>query len=1151
MTSPELEAREEQFASLVAACDEALEAGLAPPMLSTADAPPGLPDRLERGIVCLRLLRRCLARPATPPPSGATDPPRGLGRFEVRRELGRGAFGVVFLAFDPLLRREVALKVPRADALVSRELRERFLTEARAAAALDHPNLVPVYEAGEVGPLCYLTSAYVAGPTLDRWLKDQADPLPSRATAALLTCLADALQYAHSRGVVHRDLKPSNVLLEAPGEGGDLVPRVTDFGLAKLVGAEGPAQTHSGQILGTPAYMAPEQAAGQAHVAGPAADVYALGAILYDCLTGRPPFQGDTVLDVLVQVRTSEPVAPRALRPGVPRDLETICLKCLHKEAHRRYASAGELAEDLRSFLAGRPIRARRAGAAERAWRWCRRNPVVAALAGSLAALLLLATAGASLAALQLKEGRDDARNSLTRAREAEIEAREAEGRATANLRSSYLQQARALRQSGRDGQRFLALAALAEAARVRPGADLTDEALACLALPDLGNARRVGGTLPAECGACFDPAMAHYARSDGRGELSVRAVADDRELARLPGAGAPIGLLRFSPDGRLLAARGRIAPAGAAGVKVWDWRRRRVVLEQRAGMSRPYPGSPRYGLGLDFSPDGRALAVGGSWSVEGIKNVRLFDLATGAQTRAWAVPHLAVEVAFRPDGRQLAVACGEGRVEVRDAGSGEVVRALPLSNRGPLHALAWSRDGRLLAGASKFRLVHVWDLAEGGQLDLEGHVSQAIGVTFGPGRLLASHDLGGETRLWDAASGRQVLRAPGRGLSFSADGRWLPYAQGAEVGVWEVAAARECRRLYAGSGHLGLDFSPDGKLLAVSGATVSLWGARDDGSAAATVPNAPLPNPAVGLEGSAVFGKDGSLFTTGMEGLWRWPVRRGLVGPGEVTVGPREPWERRPLGQASLDWGRRRLAAVEYFAPPRGKVPRPLGIDPFFPIGALVRDLVPGAGGARHLRQQVGGLVALSPGGGWAATATPGRKGVVGVWDVAAGKLVRELPGGPARAAFSPDGRWLVVALEDEYRFYRTGSWEAAHKVQTRDMAGEAGALAFSADGLMLAVTHARDQVRLVEPVTGRHLLTLRAPDQRRISALRFSPDGSLLAVVTKGFSNRPPILVWDLGLARRALAAAGLAGELPDSPPSRSAEAAPPLRVRVLKGG
>ena len=293
------------------------------------------------------------SRSDSPTACDGLSEPRAFGRFQIVRELGRGGFGVVFLAHDPVLRRDVALKVPRPDALLTPDLRRRFLREAQAAARLTHPNLVAVHEVGEVGPICFIAAAFCDGPTLAAWLRDRAKPAPPRLAAHVVAALADAVHYAHTQGVLHRDLKPSNVLLEsnptiADCAGDDeprFVPKLTDFGLAKL--AEGEAQdapTRSGAMLGTPAYMAPEQADGRLDEVGPGTDVYALGALLYELLTGQPVFRGSTDLDTLHRVLVDEPMPPRRLQADLPRDLEAICLMCLEKQPGRRYGTAAALA---------------------------------------------------------------------------------------------------------------------------------------------------------------------------------------------------------------------------------------------------------------------------------------------------------------------------------------------------------------------------------------------------------------------------------------------------------------------------------------------------------------------------------------------------------------------------------------------------------------------------------------------------------------------------------------------------------------------------------------------------------------------------------------------------------------------------------------
>jgi tetratricopeptide (TPR) repeat protein len=347
-----------------------------------------------------------------------------FGRFEIRGELGRGSFGVVFRAFDPRLRRQVALKLPRPEVMVTAEMRARFAREARAAAMLDHPNLVPVFEAGEEGSICFIASAYCPGTTLSEWLKSREEPVPPRLAARIAATLAGAIAHAHARGVLHRDLKPGNIMLEplpddvpaSPGRDGmNFVPRVTDFGLARLsaAGTEATAATQSGEILGTPSYMSPEQADGRVGAIGPATDVYGLGGILYALLTGRPPFQSHSPLDTLLLLRTEEPIAPSHLRPRLPRDLETVCLKCLDKRPQKRYASADALAVDLDRYLAGKPVVARRVGSAARVALWCRREP---ALASTIAVAILAVAAVASFGFWRVVHERDRYRTERDRA---------------------------------------------------------------------------------------------------------------------------------------------------------------------------------------------------------------------------------------------------------------------------------------------------------------------------------------------------------------------------------------------------------------------------------------------------------------------------------------------------------------------------------------------------------------------------------------------------------------------------------------------------------------------------------------------------------------------------------------------------------------
>jgi WD40 repeat protein len=597
---------EEQYAAWLAA-REALLAGEPTTLDAGAAVPPDWQQRLDGDLPCLRLLRDVLAPGPSPAPSPSAPFGTHLGRFELRRELGRGSYGLVYLAHDPQLRRDVALKVPRAETLADPGQRERFLREGQAAARLDHPNVVQVYEVGEAGPFCFIASAYCPGSTLAAWLRSRTEPVEVRLAAELAATLAEAVEHAHSRGVLHRDLKPGNVLLEVADNDTGFVPKVTDFGLAKLLGTEEVGQTHSGTVMGTPRYMAPEQAAGRSKEVGPAADVYSLGVILYELLTGRPPFVAESMLDMLEQVRTQEPVPPGRLRPRLPRDLDTICLKCLQKEPQHRYAGAGALAEDLRCLLAGNPISARPTPFWEHAARWARRNPGFAALSAAL--VLITAVGFGVILALWSGAAASAASEALARG-EAEQERRSVQRQ----LARAALDQGVALCQRGEAGTGLLWLARGLENATRAQDTELQGALRAHLAvwLPEvhtLAHCQQLSGSIAV---LALSPDGKTYltGSSDGTAQLW------DLTTGRAQGAPLlhphPLLALAFSADGR------QVATGCQDGARVWETATGRLLGPPLR------PGSAV--VVVAFRPDGAAVLTGSTPPA----SVDLWDPATG-----------------------------------------------------------------------------------------------------------------------------------------------------------------------------------------------------------------------------------------------------------------------------------------------------------------------------------------------------------------------------------------------------------------------------------------------------------------------------------------------------------------------------------------
>ena len=1034
---------------------------------------------------------------------------RYFGDYELLEEIARGGMGVVYKARQVTLNRIVALKMILGGDFSSSLAIERFRTEAEAAARLSHPNIVPIFEIGNHEGQQYFSMRFLSGGTLTQALA--REKFNSRRAAVFIIKIARAVHHAHQRGILHRDLKPGNILLDEEG-----TPHVADFGLAKVLEQDS-SMTQSMAIMGTPNYMAPEQASGNSKAATTAVDIYSIGAVLYHLLADKAPFGGETPLAVLAKVRDEEPISPRSLNEHLDVDLSVICLKCLEKDPDRRYGSAEALAEDLQHWLDCEPIQARPVRWPERVLKWARRKPVIAALNGLIALVGLSGIAGILW---QSKIAKTEAFRATEEAQRASIEAanaREHSERAETELWNANFNEARALRSAGGPGARVESSRILQKLIQ-RPGLSssqvlaLRQEAIAQMALVDIAlptNWISKISWVP----LAWNSSLSGYIRNTGSNFVEVCEYPSEKVIGRF--AGPPRSTLSraiFGGDDQILAVRF----SNAAGeVRVWNIATGELIVKTTGSQS------------IFLSPDNRTLGMtraGGVALQPLTPNSRHRYLQQGRHAR-WAV--------FSPDSKKIAVLPSSGDLlEIWDASSGETVHSSPLSFN-PYQA-AWHPAGNMVLLGGMRGQVEALEFSQtkGGEprtTVINGHANKIYQLLFSPDKSMAiTYALDRLSILRDTVSWRPLLRenrvtvhginSAGNRVITSKEGHG-PQREGPAIlmprtGFRTMASMGEVRPA------LGLCTSRDGRLGIVTYAAINkeiqgvclLWDMNSGVEIAR-------------LRGlGAVFSSDSqSLF------VFQYPPENRVL---------RYDVSSKTLAKRPIEWS-------EGMAVYNGRNREKVNTGVFSGDG---RTLIIAASAAvvffDTLRERPvtswskpAHYVKISADGKWVATDKQNLQPVL-----REGKNGRAILRSPAFSTLkiSPDSRWVIAATSVAAQIYslkEVGARQMAVDNNTLspiyepiplDGGGLTPPLAFSPDSKTLAIVFNRTHVRLYETTTGREIATLSPPNPAQIqggSALDFSADGQwLLAANDDGET-----IGWNIPIIRSELAKLGLNWEDP----------------------
>ncbi|HEY7424483.1 MAG TPA: serine/threonine-protein kinase [Gemmataceae bacterium] len=1062
--------------------------------------------------------------------------------YKLLEQIGEGGFGIVFLAEQQQpIRRRVALKILKPG-MDSRQIIARFEAERQALALMDHPNIARVFDAGTTDSgRPYFVMELVRGVPIIEYCDQHS--LPPRERLELFLCVCQAVQHAHQKGIIHRDIKPSNVLVTR--HDGTPVVKVIDFGIAKALGqslTDKTLCTGFAQLIGTPLYMSPEQTEMSGLDIDTRTDIYSLGVVLYELLTGTTPFDKERLRQVGYDemrriIREEEPPTPSTrmsmpwqtgIRVSAQRqsdakqlsqllrgELDWIVMKALEKDRNRRYETAAAFAADVQRYLHDEAVQACPPSASYRLRKFLRRNrgPVLAAAAVLLA--LIGGIVGTTIGLVGAEQARRAAEVAQAKEHMQRQVAERAEHDKTLKLWQAQLAQARATRRSRGMGQRFETLEVLKQATQLARELylprerflDLQNEAIACLALPDVRVAQEWEGWPAGSAYLDFDAALERYVRTDRAGGVNICRVGDGALLAHFT-SGLKKPWPQLSPDGRFLALR------ASSRCELW-----------KLDGPKPTPLAPQQDCAaIDFSPNGQRAAL-----VHPDGTIRLYDLAGNRPVRLLkAGPHPVAFVAFHPDSRRLALSHGGG-VQIRDLNSEEAANDLPQAGA---ERLAWHPQGRMLAIVSSDLAIHIWDVAARREIRaLRRWKNGGLRIVFNhTGDLLASYGWEHMLRLWDPRTGMEVFHTPARfdgaSLRFMADDRFLAAdIQDHKLRLWEIALGQECRRLIANPSQGKAPFGPfavhpDGRILAACTPDgFGLWDVVTEEQLLTPIRMRSLDN--------VLFEPSGALLTAGPSGIFRWPLQPDPASAGALRLGPSRrlalPATSRTQIACSLDG--RALASAD-------------GEGGWVLHSDLPRQPV------RLTPHEDARAIAISPDGRWVVTGSQHGSGAK-LWDARTGRLEKELLSdeGRVRVRFSPDGRWLA-ARGNGLQLWAVGSWQEGPFLGGIPDA----AFAFSPIENVLAMETGHGTLRLVNPETGREYARLEEPDQVRSAWICFSPDGTQL--LTAGAGSGAWIRVWDLRAIRRQLASMGLDWDLPPYPLATALNAASPLRVIVDRG-